>query len=42
MSMNEYPLTYAYLETTNYFNLDCVFCNRREVVTNKTLKHMSL
>ena len=36
------PITYAYLETTNYCNLDCVFCNRREVVTQKTLKHMSL
>ena len=36
------PITYAYLETTNHCNLDCVFCNRRDVVTQKTLKHMSL
>lgn len=39
---NADPITYAYLETTNYCNLDCVFCNRRDVVTQKTLKHMSL
>ena len=36
------PITYAYLETTNYCNLDCVFCNRRDVVSQETLKHMSL
>ena len=36
------PITYAYLETTNHCNLDCVFCNRRDVVTQKTLRHMSL
>jgi len=36
------PITYAYLETTNHCNLDCVFCNRRDVVTKETLKHMSL
>ena len=23
-------ITYAYLETTNYCNLDCSFCNRDE------------
>ncbi len=34
------PITYAYLETTNYCNLKCTFCNRDEVV--KKLKHMSL
>ena len=34
------PITYAYLETTNYCNLSCTFCNRDEVV--KKLKHMSL
>lgn len=34
------PITYAYLETTNYCNLNCTFCNRDEVV--KKLKHMSL
>ena len=32
-------ITYAYLETTNYCNLDCSFCNRDEVIA---LKHMSL
>ena len=25
-------ITYAYLETTNYCNLDCSFCNRDEVI----------
>ena len=34
------PITYAYLETTNYCNLNCTFCNRDEVI--KKLKHMSL
>ena len=34
------PITYAYLETTNYCNLSCTFCNRDDVV--KKLKHMSL
>ena len=34
------PITYAYLETTNYCNLDCSFCNRDEVIG--PLKHMSL
>jgi|15BtaG_2_1085339.scaffolds.fasta_scaffold00336_11 MoaA/NifB/PqqE/SkfB family radical SAM enzyme len=34
------PITYAYLETTNYCNLDCSFCNREEVIG--PLKHMSL
>ena len=34
------PITYAYLETTNYCNLDCSFCNRKQVIG--PLKHMSL
>ena len=34
------PITYAYLETTNYCNLNCSFCNRDEVIG--PLKHMSL
>ncbi len=34
------PITYAYLETTNYCNLKCSFCNRDEVI--KKLNHMSL
>ena len=34
------PITYAYLETTNYCNLRCSFCNREEVIG--PLKHMSL
>jgi len=33
-------ITYAYLETTNYCNLDCSFCNRMDVIG--PLKHMSL
>ena len=33
-------ITYAYLETTNYCNLRCSFCNREEVIG--PLKHMSL
>ena len=33
-------ITYAYLETTNYCNLDCSFCNRSDVIG--PLKHMSL
>ena len=33
-------ITYAYLETTNYCNLGCSFCNREEVIG--PLKHMSL
>ena len=33
-------ITYAYLETTNYCNLDCSFCNRTDVIG--PLKHMSL
>ena len=28
------PISYAYIETTSYCNLDCSFCNRREVVSN--------
>lgn len=34
------PITYAYLETTNYCNLQCSFCNRDEVIG--ALQHMSL
>ena len=26
------PITYAYLETTNYCNLQCSFCNRDDVI----------
>lgn len=33
-------ITYAYLETTNYCNLDCSFCNRMDVIG--PLKHMSV
>lgn len=33
-------LNYAYLETTSYCNLECTFCNRKEVIEG--LKHMSL
>lgn len=32
------PITYVYLETTNYCNLGCSFCNRDEVIG--PLKHM--
>jgi len=32
------PITYAYLETTNYCNLQCSFCNRDEVIG--ALQHM--
>ena len=32
------PITYAYLETTNYCNLECSFCNRNEVIGK--LQHM--
>lgn len=34
------PITYAYLETTNYCNLECSFCNRNEVIG--ALRHMKL
>jgi MoaA/NifB/PqqE/SkfB family radical SAM enzyme len=34
------PITYAYLETTNYCNLQCSFCNRDEVIG--ALQHMPL
>ena len=34
------PITYAYLETTNYCNLRCSFCNREDVIG--PLKHMTL
>lgn len=33
-------ITYTYIETTNYCNLNCSFCNRSEVV--KKLQHMSI
>jgi MoaA/NifB/PqqE/SkfB family radical SAM enzyme len=32
------PITYVYLETTNYCNLECSFCNRHEVIG--ALQHM--
>lgn len=38
--MSNQPITYAYLETTNYCNLECSFCNRNEVIG--PLKHMHL
>lgn len=34
------PITYAYMETTNFCNLDCSFCNRKEVIGD--LEHMPL
>jgi len=34
------PITYAYLETTNYCNLQCSFCNRADVIG--ALQHMPL
>jgi MoaA/NifB/PqqE/SkfB family radical SAM enzyme len=34
------PINYAYLETTNHCNLECSFCNRKEVIGK--LNHMSL
>lgn len=34
------PITYAYLETTNYCNLQCSFCNRDEVIG--ALNHMPI
>jgi len=34
------PVTYAYLETTNFCNIDCRFCNRRDVVRQP--RHMGL
>lgn len=34
------PITYAYLETTNYCNLQCSFCNREEVIGK--LQHMKI
>lgn len=34
------PITYAYLETTNYCNLQCSFCNREDVIG--PLQHMSV
>jgi MoaA/NifB/PqqE/SkfB family radical SAM enzyme len=38
--MSNKPITYAYLETTNYCNLQCSFCNRDEVIG--ALQHMPL
>ena len=38
--MKHDPLRYVYLETTNYCNLKCSFCNREDVV--EKLIHMSL
>lgn len=38
--MKHDPLRYVYLETTNYCNLKCTFCNRGEVVDK--LIHMPL
>jgi len=37
--MNQ-PITYAYIETTNFCNLQCSFCNRDEVIG--ALQHMPL
>ena len=37
--MNQ-PITYAYIETTNFCNLKCSFCNRDEVIG--ALQHMPL
>lgn len=34
------PITYVYLETTNYCNLQCSFCNRDEVIG--ALHHMPI
>ena len=36
------PIKYVYLETTNHCNLDCVFCNRRDVVNANNLRHMTI
>lgn len=38
--MSNKPITYVYLETTNYCNLQCSFCNRHEVIG--ALHHMPL
>ena len=38
--MSNKPITYAYLETTNYCNLQCSFCNRDEVIG--ALQHMPI
>lgn len=40
MSVSDRKITYAYLETTNYCNLDCSFCNRKDVIGK--LKHMEV
>lgn len=34
------PITYAYIETTNYCNLKCSFCNRKDVIDKQ--QHMSI
>ena len=38
LNIENKPITYAYLETTNYCNLQCSFCNRHEVIG--ALQHM--
>ena len=38
--MENNPITYAYLETTNYCNLNCSFCNRVDVIDK--LQHMPI
>ena len=38
--VDDKPLTYAYIETTNYCNLKCSFCNREEVIG--ALQHMPI
>lgn len=38
--MAQDKITYVYLETTNFCNLDCKFCNRRDVVASP--RHMGL
>lgn len=40
LNIENKPITYAYLETTNYCNLECSFCNRPEVIG--ALQHMPL
>ena len=38
--MKSEKITYALIETTNYCNLNCSFCNRNEVIGK--LQHMSI
>lgn len=40
LNIQNKPITYAYLETTNYCNLQCSFCNRDEVIG--ALQHMPI